>query len=143
MNKINFETIMEGVQLNHTRRILALVALIMAVSASSGMAARNKHRPPPATIEEASPEEIVDGMGHKFVRGVANSTTGIAEIPKQIYDTSVDEGPVMGVTVGVFKGFGMMVARTASGAWDVATFLVPIPWFYESLVSPDYVFRKN
>ena len=43
-------------------------------------------------IEQTTPQEIVDAMATKGVRGVANIFTGWLEIPKQIYITNQENG---------------------------------------------------
>ncbi len=97
----------------------------------------------PKSIEDASAQEIVGGMSHKLVRGVANVLTGSAEIPLQIISTTQAEGGFMGSTVGVFKGVGMFAVRTVLGGYDVVTFLIPFPWFYNSMIDPEYLWLPN
>ncbi|MFC1806960.1 exosortase system-associated protein, TIGR04073 family [Candidatus Omnitrophota bacterium] len=95
----------------------------------------------PAFAQEGS---IVEKMGKKLGRGIVNVATGWVELPKNIYDTSVEtNNPLMGITYGTLKGVGMTVVRTGAGAYDVATFLFPVPSEYEPLLTPEFVFEEK
>jgi putative exosortase-associated protein (TIGR04073 family) len=94
------------------------------------------------TIEDASPQEIVDGMANKLARGTANVATGWLELPKQIAMTSKREGLVKGLTVGPLKGIGMGLFRTVSGVGEALTFFIAYPGFYDPLIDPSYVWDK-
>ncbi|GFO54099.1 hypothetical protein GMSM_11060 [Geomonas sp. Red276] len=95
------------------------------------------------TIENASAQEVVDGMANKFARGVANIATGWLEFPKQIVNTSKEEGVGKGIAVGPLKGIGMTLVRTISGVAETMTFFVSTPGFYDPLIDPPYVWRKE
>ncbi|UCH12287.1 MAG: exosortase system-associated protein, TIGR04073 family [Candidatus Omnitrophota bacterium] len=95
----------------------------------------------PAVAEEGT---IVEKMGKKLGRGLVNVVTGWIELPKNIYDTSVEtNNPLMGITYGTLKGVGMTVVRTGAGAYDVATFLFPLPEDYKPLLDPEFVFEEK
>jgi putative exosortase-associated protein (TIGR04073 family) len=95
------------------------------------------------TIENSSPQEIMNGMGNKAARGIANVATGWLEFPKQIYITSKESGTAKGIFVGPFKGLGMMLIRTLSGAAEFTTFFVSYPGFYSPYFDPAYVWQKE
>jgi putative exosortase-associated protein (TIGR04073 family) len=76
----------------------------------------------------------------KLGRGVANTLTGWVELPKNVYDTSLEENTFTGMTLGLAKGAGMTLVRTASGIFEIATFPFPLPENYEPLLEPEYVF---
>ena len=76
----------------------------------------------------------------KLGRGVANTLTGWVELPKNIYQTSVDENPFSGLTLGLAKGAGMTIVRTGAGIYEIATFPFPIPEDYKAVLEPEYVF---
>jgi len=95
------------------------------------------------TIDDASPQEVVDGMANKLARGVANITTGWLELPKQIYITCKEEGYAKGLTVGPLKGLGMSLVRTAAGVGETVTFVVAYPGFYDPFFDPSYVWQKE
>lgn len=95
----------------------------------------------PAFAEEGS---IIEKMGKKLGRGIVNVVTGWIELPKNIYDTSVEtNNPLMGITYGLVKGVGMTVVRTGAGAYDVATFLFPLPEDYKPILEPEFVFEEK
>ena len=95
------------------------------------------------TIETSSPQETVDAMANKAVRGVANVTTGWLEFPKQIVYTYREDGWGKGITVGPLKGLGMTLVRTVAGAIETLTFFVAFPGFYDPLVQPAYAWQKE
>lgn len=93
--------------------------------------------------ESSTPQDVVGAMSHKLVRGIANTATGWVELPKQVYLTFRDEGPVAGIFVGPLKGIGMTVVRTAVGVGEAATFFVPYPGFFDPYFAPSYVWGKE
>jgi putative exosortase-associated protein (TIGR04073 family) len=95
------------------------------------------------TIENSSPQEIMNGMGNKAARGIANIATGWLELPKQIYTTSKEEGTVKGIFVGPMKGIGMTLIREFSGVAEFTTFFVSYPGFYSPYFDPAYVWQKE
>jgi putative exosortase-associated protein (TIGR04073 family) len=95
------------------------------------------------TIEQSSPQEVVDGMAGKAGRGLANIATGWLELPKQIYTTYKEDGTAMGIFLGPLKGLGMTVVRTVSGVGELATFFVAYPGFYEPYFDPPYVWQNE
>ncbi len=95
------------------------------------------------TIEDASAQEVVSGMANKAARGIANTTTGWLEFPKQIYVTYQEDGWAQGVFVGPLKGLGMTIVRTVSGAVEFATFFVAYPGFFDPYFDPEYVWQKE
>ncbi len=95
------------------------------------------------SIESSSPQETVDAMANKAVRGVANIATGWLEFPKQIVNTYKEDGLGKGMTVGPLKGIGMTLVRTVAGAFETVTFFIAFPGFYDPLVEPDYAWQKE
>ena len=76
----------------------------------------------------------------KLGRGLANILTGWVELPKNIYDTSVEDNPLSGLTVGLAKGVGMTIVRTGAGVYETVTFPFPIPEGYCPVLEPEFVF---
>ena len=76
----------------------------------------------------------------KLGRGVANTLTGWVELPKNVYDTSVEENAFTGMTLGLAKGAGMTLVRTGAGIFEVVTFPFPVPEDYKAVLEPEYVF---
>ena len=85
-------------------------------------------------------EVIVEKMASKFVRGVTNMVTSVVELPKQTYLTARDRGAV-GYVIGPLKGIGMTAYRAFTGAVETAFFLVPQPGYYDSMITPDFVWK--
>ena len=81
-------------------------------------------------------------MGKKVYRGLANILTGWVELPKNIYDTSVEDNPLSGLTIGLAKGVGMTIVRTGAGVYETVTFPFPIPEGYAPVLEPEFVFNK-
>ncbi len=76
----------------------------------------------------------------KLGRGVANTLTGWVELPKNIYNTSVQDNAFAGITLGLAKGAGMTLVRTGAGIYEIATFPFPLPTDYKPILEPEYVF---
>ena len=76
----------------------------------------------------------------KLGRGVANVLTGWVEIPKNVYNVSVEENALTGATLGLAKGAGMTIVRTGAGIFEIATFPFPLPQDYKPILEPEYVF---
>ncbi len=95
------------------------------------------------TIDNSSPQEVVDGMMNKAGRGMANMTTGWLELPKQVYETSKEDGVAKGILIGTLKGMGMTVVRTVGGVGEFATFYLSYPGFYDPYFEPAYVWEKS
>ncbi len=70
--------------------------------------------------------------GSKFTRGLANTTTGWGEIPKNIANESRDKNAFVGVTYGTVKGTAHAIGRTAVGVFDLATFFIPSDGYVHS-----------
>ena len=91
-------------------------------------------------LEGQQPEAIAEKMAFKLVRGVANVTTSLAEIPKQSYLMVRDRGGV-GYLVGPLKGMGMAFYRLFAGVTETVFFAVPQPGYYDSMIYPEYVWQ--
>jgi len=95
------------------------------------------------SIEDTTPQELVDAMATKGVRGGINALTGWLEFPKQIYVTTKESGWGKGLLVGPFKGIGMTLVRTISGLGEVATFYLAYPGFYDPWFQPRFVWQPD
>lgn len=118
-------------------RLLFVSCLVSLVFSGTSVASGYRN------IETASPQDIVDGMATKGVRGAANILTGWVEIPKQIYVTGKESGWVRGSVIGPLKGVGMTVVRTVSGVGELFTFFVAYPGFYDPWIEPRFVWMKE
>ncbi len=79
----------------------------------------------------------------KLARGAANVSTGWLEIFKQIKNETEKNGDFAGFFLGPIKGMLKAIGRTAAGVYEVATFIIPIPSYYEPLVEPEFVFNND
>lgn len=77
------------------------------------------------------PDKVVEKLG----TGLANAVTGVAEIPKTITIVGNKDGVIHGMTIGFITGIANAVGRSLSGAFDIATFLIPTT----PLVKPAYI----
>ena len=91
-------------------------------------------------LEGQQPEAIAEKMAFKLVRGVANVTTSVVEIPKQSYLMVLDRGRI-GYLVGPLKGMGMAFYRLFAGVTETVFFAVPQPGYYDSMIDPEYVWQ--
>ena len=83
------------------------------------------------------------GPEEKLKRGVVNILSGWVEIPKNIYDTTIEENIISGMTLGAIKGIGMTVVRTGCGVYETLTFAVPVPDNYQPILLPEYVIETT
>ena len=93
-----------------------------------------------ASADEQLPETITEKMAIKFSRGVANTFTSIAEIPKQTILTGRDMGGI-GYVYGPLKGIGMAFYRGIIGITETVFFAVPHPGYYDPMITPTYVWE--
>ena len=96
---------------------------------------------PLSAYAEPQPEMIVEKMAIKLSRGIANTFTGIAELPKQTMLTGRDMGTIGYVVIGPLKGIGMTVYRTFIGLTETIFFAVPQPGYYDPMIDPTYVWE--
>ena len=122
---------MPAMSMARGRRILALGFAVLCLSLACVATARAEEQSAPAQI------------GTKLLRGLANLTTGVGEIPKQIYLVGKREGWVQGAVRGPLEGIGMFITRTVVGAYEVLTFPVPVPSDYQPMLLPDYVWQPE
>ena len=95
------------------------------------------------TLAQADEElPLQDRISQKFIRGLANVSTGWIEVPRQIYAVGTNEGWVTAALRGPFDGIGMFFARTVAGVVEVATFPVPVPT-YKPIVTPVYPWESD
>lgn len=77
------------------------------------------------------------GPERKLGRGLHNVTefARFGEISRSVEQTALWEGPELAYTTGVVRGFSRSLARTAIGAFEVATFPIPTPT-YDAMFTP-------
>ena len=78
----------------------------------------------------------------KLSRGLANTVTGVLEVPITIAAVSQEEGPVAGMSWGLFLGTGAALTRTAVGLIEALTFPFPLPSTgYAPLLRPEFLLQ--
>ena len=87
------------------------------------------------------------GMWHKLKRGFVNVLTSPVEIPKQLKRELTASGnhPAEKITTafgGTIKGLVWFAGRLGSGIYDVVTFNLAIPEYYDPLMKPEFVIEK-
>lgn len=75
--------------------------------------------------------------GKKLGRAFIGLVFGWLEVPGQVYDTAVKDGPGMAATIGLAKGLGNMCARYIVSTVEFLTFPVPIN-DYKPLLKDEY-----
>ena len=79
----------------------------------------------------------------KLMRGTVNLMTGWVEVPKNIYDVSIENGIRSGLTKGTASGVALAIVRTGCGVYEMATFPFPVPDNYEPIMYPEYVLSNT
>ena len=80
----------------------------------------------------------------KLSRGLANTATGVLEIPLTIATVGQEEGPVAGLSWGLLLGLGAAVTRTVVGVAETLTFPFPLPRTgYEPILEPEFLLRPG
>jgi len=74
----------------------------------------------------------------KLASGLTNMTFGIAEMPKNIINTSNEVNALFGVTGGVLKGTLHTMGRLLAGGLDFITFPVPS----QPITHPTFVWQQ-
>ena len=106
------------------RKVLVAAVILMFAVVATGIAADcGKCATCAPTCKT---EELIGGMGKKFVRGVTNVFTGWMEIPVQI-SKGYNKACFGGAAVGIVTGIWHFVGRTSSGFGDMAGFWAADP----------------
>lgn len=88
------------------------------------------------SVAQAEPAESYgDVVGRKLSHGMANITTGLAEVPKNVIIVNNESNVVFGVIGGTLKGLLHTVGRLGVGMFDL--FTAPIPTY--PIIYPAYV----
>lgn len=87
--------------------------------------------------QAAMAHDYVEGVGDKLAHGLANTVTGIGELPKNIIIETNEKGPAYGIPVGFLTGILHGVGRTLTGAVDLVTFIIPT----KPIIYPDFIWK--
>jgi putative exosortase-associated protein (TIGR04073 family) len=86
---------------------------------------------------QAMAHDYIEGVGDKLAHGIANTVTGIGEIPKNMIIETNEKGPAYGIPVGLFTGILHGIGRTLTGAVDLVTFVIPT----KPIIQPDFIWK--
>lgn len=87
--------------------------------------------------QAALAHSYAEGVGDKLAHGLANTVTGIGEIPKNIIINTNEKGAAYGVPVGLATGLVHALGRTLTGAVDLVTFIIPT----KPIIYPDFIWK--
>lgn len=88
---------------------------------------------------DAAAADTLAGMGKKLVRGVVNAATGWMELPKAIFEESIEKDPFTGLVFGTLEGSAKTIWRTGAGGYEAGTFFVPLPDNFQPVTNPETV----
>lgn len=91
-----------------------------------------------------SPSVVVaeDSPARKLGRGAANLSLGVLAIPDVIIETSRERGPAIGVTWGLVKGTGVMLATEVVGLFEIMTCPFATPPDYRQILDPEFPWQR-
>lgn len=107
------------------KSVVVFLVIALAVAGAAG----------PAFAEQDTGRLVVT----KLFRGIANAATGWMEIPKQIMLVHQEMGGGAAFSWGLVKGIGYAIGRSVVGAYEIATFPLPVPEGYVPVMQPEYV----
>ena len=79
-----------------------------------------------------------DSSPRKLGRGLANMTLGVIVFPAKVIETTRAQGPFVGLTWGLAKGFGWMVATEAIGVFEFLTCPFETPPDFKPILDPEF-----
>ena len=88
-------------------------------------------------------ESVAASSGRKLMRGVTNTTTFWAEIPKEAGRDWQNISPGVGMTAGVFRGTKKAVQRFGVGLYEIATFPFEMPANFQPVMYPETVLEDS
>jgi len=92
---------------------------------------------PYAMAAERQDYNYISTASEKLLTGLANTATGLGELPKNVILTTRRDTIAHGMTFGVVSGVMHTVGRTVIGVFDVVTFWIPTP----PSIQPTYVWE--
>ena len=97
----------------------------------------------PAAAETPYPKSYADGATRKLGRGVANLLTSPGELARLPIIVTEEDGGLAGSSVGLAQGFRAMAWRGLVGAFEVATFYLPLPNDFAPIVQPEFIYANG
>ena len=87
--------------------------------------------------QTAIADTYIDNLGDKLAHGIANTVTGIGEVPKNMIMTTNEKGIGYGLTAGFVSGILYGIGRTLTGVVDLVTFIIPT----KPVIYPDFIWK--
>lgn len=87
--------------------------------------------------QAATAAGYAEKVGDKLAHGLANTVTGLGEIPKNIIIDTNKKGPAYGIPVGFVTGIIHGIGRTLTGVVDLVTFVIPT----KPIIYPDFIWK--
>ena len=88
--------------------------------------------------QAAMADTYVENVGDKLAHGIANTITGIGEVPKNMIMTTNEKGIGYGLTTGLASGIIYGIGRTLTGVVDLVTFIIPT----KPIIYPDFIWKE-
>ncbi|BCT68393.1 exosortase system-associated protein, TIGR04073 family [Nitrosospira sp. NRS527] len=88
--------------------------------------------------QAAMADTYIENVGDKLAHGVANTITGIGEVPKNMIMTTNEKGIGYGLTAGLASGIIYGIGRTLTGVVDLVTFIIPT----KPIIYPDFIWKE-
>ena len=104
------------------KRIISIMAVLCFLLSQVAFA-QPPSGPQGKFVEPSNPIE-------KLQRGLLNLADAVVEVPGTMMRKTDTDGAAIGLTWGMVQGVLHTVKRAFTGAYEVATFLVPIPAEY-------------
>lgn len=84
-----------------------------------------------------------DSALKKLGRGLCNIGTCPLEVLKRIADANEESGFIAGFTWGLLDGVWRTFVRGGVGVYEVVTFPIPLPEYYEPIITdPEFFFGE-
>jgi len=80
-----------------------------------------------------------DNITHKLGRGISNVVLCPVELCRSLDYKIQEHGFFAGTAIGTLHGVGRIIGRALTGAFDIVTFLVPVPTFDSYYMEPEFV----
>jgi len=104
------------------KRIISIMAILCLLLAQVAFA-QPPSGPQAKFVEPSNPIE-------KLQRGFLNLADAVVEVPGTMMRKTDTDGPFVGLTWGMVQGVLHTVKRAFTGAYEIGTFLIPIPAEY-------------
>ena len=120
--------------------VIAIAFLVTVAVPVSFAERKSSGSPAPRAKAIANAKDDKGDAMRKLGRGLLNCLTFPLELPKQISKTNSSDGLIAAFTYGFVKGLVMGMFRAVAGAYEVATFPIPLPEYYKPILrDPEFM----